>query len=156
MGANGDLTGWKAAFGQHWLPSAHRLGNSSEVYRAARLSCQAGGRNRHSQLPQVVHPVVRLEARQLFKSAVSVTHGAHLHTRAAAGFHVGRAVTDEQAIFRFGAECVERGEDYVRGGLAGETVGALYVVEMREQAELIEYRARGDAAFCGGGGFAAA
>ena len=47
-------------------------------------------------------------------------------------------------------------QNHVRRGLAGEAVGALHVVEVLEQAELLQHRAGGGRALGGGRGFAPA
>src|SRR5205085_2841864 len=57
---------------------------------------------------------------------------------------------------RAGAECFERFENHVRGGFAGESVGTLDVMEVREQTELLQDQAGGRGALRGRGAFAPA
>src|SRR4051794_35718747 len=90
------------------------------------------------QLAEVGDPVVGLQGGEGLGVAVAVTDGAGFYSGALAGFHVGAGIADEETIFGGGAHRFEGDEEDVRGGLARETVGALHVIKMREQAELLE------------------
>jgi hypothetical protein len=70
------------------------------------------------------------------------------------GGDVGWGIADHQAVLGLGSKRRKGGENDVGGGLAGEAVGALHLVEEAEQAELVEDGAGGRGAFGGGGGFA--
>ena len=55
---------------------------------------------------------------------------------------------------RFCAERAQRGQDDVRRGLAREAVSALHLIEVLQEAELVEDRAGGRGAFSSCSGFA--
>ncbi len=54
------------------------------------------------------------------------------------------------------AEGFQSAEQDVGFGFGGKAVGALHVIEMMDQGELLEHQARGGSAFGGGGGFSSA
>src|ERR1017187_7096300 len=110
----------------------------------------------YGQVSQVVDPVVRRQARQCFHLTVAVANRARLDPGAPPGFHVGGGIAHHEAVFRLRVERFERGQDDVRRRLAGETIGALHVVEILDQSKLFEYQSRGGCAFGGGGALASA
>src|SRR5579885_677969 len=81
-------------------PPAPRARLAALLYKCS----WAARRNRRRQLPQVVHPVVRLETGQFFGIPVAIADRADFDPRAPAGVHVGGAVADEEAVLRLGVE----------------------------------------------------
>ncbi len=73
-----------------------------------------------------------------------------------AGFHIGGGIAHEQTVRGARAQRCQRREQDVRSRLAGKAIGALYVIEVLDQSELFEDRARGGGAFGGGRALAAA
>ena len=108
------------------------------------------------EFAQVADPVVRGELGEVLVLAVAVGDGAGCNSGTAAGFHVGGGIAHEETVLGPGAHGGQGGEEDIRGRFAREAVGALHVVEVPDQAELLEDGAGGRAAFGGGGALAAA
>src|ERR1017187_4506240 len=95
------------------------------------------------EFAQVVDPVVRGELGEVFALAVTVGDGAGGNSGAAAGFHVGGGSAHQETVFDSSAHGGQGGEEDIRGRFGGEAVGALHVVEVLDQAELLEDGAGG-------------
>src|ERR1700693_2945523 len=109
-----------------------------------------------NQLAQIRYPIIGLMLGQLVFLAVAVAYRAGLHARTLAGDHVAGGVADHQAVFRLGVQRRQSVQNHVRRGLAREAVGSLHMVEVRQQAELLQDGTAAVRTLSGCGGFASA
>src|SRR5713226_4254091 len=101
------------------------------------------------QFAQISNPVVRLPFGELGGVAVTVAHGADFDSRAAAGLHISRRVSDEETVCGRGAQALQRGEYHVGRGLVGDSIAPLDMIEVPRQSEMLEDQVRAGGAFGG-------
>ena len=113
-------------------------------------------REARHQLAQVIDPKIGLVPRQVLALPVPVKHRAGFDSGLAAGFHIGGRIAHHQALARLRAQRLHGLQNHVRRRLTREAIGALHVVEVAQQSELLQNHPRGGRALGSGGAFAPA
>ena len=85
-----------------------------------------------------VDPEIRGVACQFLVLTVAPGDGAGCDAGAAAGFHVGGGVSDEETVCGADSESFQGAEQDVGLWLRGKAVGSLDVIEVVDQGELFE------------------
>ena len=90
------------------------------------------------QSPEAVQPEIRLACPQLVRVTVAITDRANFYARSFACQHVWNRISNKQAILGPYSESFHCPVHNVWHRFAGETIGPLYMLEVRCQTKLRE------------------